>query len=118
MQLEQETVAGPAADVTLADEVWLAHETTLLKGSNIGSGSIIDYRSIVSGAIPANSVAGGSPARASKSGITWDHGLLWPRITTDNPRGGRLLMASRARAHAVSGYGIKPFQTPYIHGKS
>lgn len=67
---------NPAADVTLADKVWLAHETTVLKGSNIGSGCIIGYRSIVSGAIPANSLAVGSPARVIKSGITWDHGLL------------------------------------------
>jgi len=67
----------------------------------LGRGSIIGYRSIVSGAIPANSVAGDSPARVIKSGITWDHGLLWPRITMANPRGGSLLMASRARVHAV-----------------
>ena len=83
----------------------------------LGRGSNIGYRSIVSRAIPANGVAGGSPARASKSGITWDHGLLWLWITSDNPCGGHRLMASRARAPADKGYGIKPFQTPYSHGR-
>ena len=109
-------MTGPAADVTLADNVWHAYEKTVLIGSNIGSGSIIGYRSIVSCAIPANSLDGGSPARVIKSGVTWDHGLLWPWITSDNPCGGHRLMASRARAPAEKGYGIKPFQTPYSHG--
>ena len=67
---------NPAADIAIADRVWLAHESTLLKGATIGSGSVVGYRAVVSGAIPANSLAVGSPARVVKTGISWDPRLL------------------------------------------
>ena len=67
---------NPAADITISDRVWLAFNSTVLKGASIGAGSVIGYRSTVNGPIPENSLAAGAPARVLKSGITWDRNLL------------------------------------------
>ena len=67
---------NPAADITISDRVWLAFNSTVLKGASIGAGAVIGYRSTVNSPIPENSLAAGSPARVLKSGITWDRNLL------------------------------------------
>lgn len=65
-----------AADITIADKVWLGYESTIMKGASVGTGSIIGYRSIVRGVIPNNSLAVGAPARVVKTGVSWDPRLL------------------------------------------
>ena len=67
---------NPADDVILGDRVWLAHEATVLKGSCIGSDSVVGHRAVVGGAIPPNSLAAGIPARVVRTGIIWDRRLL------------------------------------------
>lgn len=68
---------NPAADVTVGDHVWLGYEATVLRGSAIGSGSVIGTRSIVSGAVPNNCVAVGSPAKVVRRDIAWERPYLW-----------------------------------------
>ena len=64
-----------ARDVTIAPRVWVAHSSFVLKGATIGEGSVIGANSVVTGEIPPNCIAVGSPARVTRRGITW-HPLL------------------------------------------
>ena len=51
-----------SSPVTIADDVFIGTQSILLKGTEIGAGSIIGAGSVVSGNIPANVVAAGNPA--------------------------------------------------------
>jgi acetyltransferase-like isoleucine patch superfamily enzyme len=63
-------------DIVVGDHVWIALQTFVLKGARIGSGSVIGLRSVVTGEIPENSLAVGSPARVLREGVGWDR-KLW-----------------------------------------
>ena len=63
-------------DIRLESRVWLGEGCKVLKGVHIGTGCVIGTGAIVSGNIPANSLAAGVPARVIKSGITWTHKLM------------------------------------------
>jgi len=67
---------NPSRDVTIADRVWLGFQATVLKGTSIGVGSIIGACSVVSGDIPAFSIAAGQPARVTRQGVTWRPDLI------------------------------------------
>ena len=62
---------NPGADVTIGDHVWLGFQTTVLKGANVGSGSVIGTGAVVSGDIPENCVAGGVPASVLRRDVFW-----------------------------------------------
>lgn len=53
--------------VTLGRSVWLPWRVFVMPGSTIGDGTVIGANSLVSGAIPANSLAVGSPAKVIRS---------------------------------------------------
>ncbi len=53
--------------VTLGKSVWLPWRVFVMPGATIGDGSVIGANSLVSGAIPPNSLAVGSPAKVIKS---------------------------------------------------
>jgi FkbH-like protein len=56
--------AGKEPDpVHIGEGVWLASRVTILPGTRIGDEAVITAGSVVSGEIPARTVAGGSPAR-------------------------------------------------------
>lgn len=67
---------NPARDVVLEDRVWVGQRSMILKGSHIESGSIIGAAAVVTGRIPMNSLAVGTPAKVIRSGVTWDPKLL------------------------------------------
>lgn len=67
---------NPSRDVNIADRVWLGFQVTVVKGASIGSGSIIGACSVVSGEIPAWSIASGQPARVTRQGVTWREDLI------------------------------------------
>ncbi|MGQ8632311.1 acyltransferase [Agrobacterium sp. DKPNP3] len=67
---------NPAKDITLGDRVWVAKSCHILKGASIGSGSILGAGSVLTGKVPDNCLAVGSPARAVREGVTWDHRLI------------------------------------------
>jgi maltose O-acetyltransferase len=52
--------------ITIGPNVWLAGQTAVLKGTTIGENSVVAFRAVVSGAIPANVVVAGNPARIVK----------------------------------------------------
>jgi acetyltransferase-like isoleucine patch superfamily enzyme len=58
-------------DVIIGDRVWLATQINVLKGARIDSDVVIGVGAVVTGHIPANSVAAGVPARVVRSGTTW-----------------------------------------------
>lgn len=53
--------------VTLGKSVWLPWRVFLMPGTTIGDGSVIGANSLVSGAIPPQSLAVGSPAKVIRS---------------------------------------------------
>ena len=62
---------NPAADVTIEDHVWIGKRVMVLKGSRIGTHTVVGAGSIVNGELPAHSIAAGTPARALSGGVTW-----------------------------------------------
>jgi acetyltransferase-like isoleucine patch superfamily enzyme len=66
--------------VTLGKSVWLPWRVFVMPGSTIGDGSVIGANSLVSGTIPPNSLAVGSPARVVRSAPDF------PRKLTDAER--------------------------------
>lgn len=56
-------VAAKTAKTTLGNDIFIGGGCKILKGVTIGDGSVIGGGSVVTGAIPANVVAAGNPAR-------------------------------------------------------
>jgi acetyltransferase-like isoleucine patch superfamily enzyme len=54
---------GRIAPVNIGDNVWIGSRALILQGVTIGENSVIGAGSVVTKSIPANSVAGGNPAR-------------------------------------------------------
>lgn len=65
------TRINQARDISIGDHVWLAHGVTILKGCQIGSGTVAGAKSLVSGIIPENVVVAGIPAKIIRQNIEW-----------------------------------------------
>jgi len=61
-----------AKDIQIGNHVWLGAYSQVIGGADIGQDSIIGIRSLVNKKIPNSSIAVGIPARAVKSGFSWD----------------------------------------------
>jgi acetyltransferase-like isoleucine patch superfamily enzyme len=72
--------------VRVGADVWVGEKASILRGSDIGAGSVVASQALVKGAIPPFSIVVGTPARVIKSrlpkGMTVDEAL-------DLQRGGR-----------------------------
>lgn len=53
-------------DVEISDFVWIGSRVTILPGTKIGEGAIIQAGSVVHGEIPPYAIAGGNPAKVFK----------------------------------------------------
>ena len=58
--------ADSVAPVEIGEDVWLAADVTVLKGSKIGNGAVVGAKALVKGEIPENAVAVGTPAKVKK----------------------------------------------------
>lgn len=58
--------------VTIGNHVWLGRLAVIVGGANIGDGTVIGFRSLVTGRIPNNCVAVGTPARAIRYDVAWE----------------------------------------------
>lgn len=56
-----------ASPVVIEDDVWIGFNSTILKGVNIGRGSIVAACSTVTKDIPSNVIVAGNPAKIVKS---------------------------------------------------
>lgn len=52
--------------ISIGNNVWLAANVTVLKGSHIADGAVIGAKGLVKGEIPPNSIAVGVPAKVIK----------------------------------------------------
>jgi len=60
------------ADITIGNHVWIANNSSILKGSIIDKNSIIASQSkIINKSYPPNSMLAGNPAKVVKTDITW-----------------------------------------------
>ena len=60
-------ISDKAKPILVERNVWLAGQSTILKGVTIGKNSTIGFRAVVAKDIPPNSVAVGNPARVVTS---------------------------------------------------
>ncbi len=64
---------NPTRSIFLGDHIWLGQSAMILKGTKIGSGSIIGAMSLVPGrTITSNTSWGGNPAVLLKTNVFWD----------------------------------------------
>jgi acetyltransferase-like isoleucine patch superfamily enzyme len=61
-----------AKGIRIGKKVWIGSDAKILKGVEIGSGSVIAANSVVVSGIPENCLAGGIPARVLKTDINWN----------------------------------------------
>jgi acetyltransferase-like isoleucine patch superfamily enzyme len=66
---------NPARDIAIHDHVWVGMRTMILKGAQIGKGSIVGAGAVVTGELPPNTLCVGVPARAVRHGVSWRHSL-------------------------------------------
>lgn len=59
-------------DVTIGDNVWIAHGVSVVKGASIPNGCIVGAKSMVSaGTFPEKSLLAGIPAKVIRSNVEW-----------------------------------------------
>lgn len=66
-----------AKNVVIGNHVWIAPNSKVMKGVNIGAGTIIGSDTIVTKTIPENVLAVGHPARVVKENIRWTREQLF-----------------------------------------
>ena len=67
---------NPAADVAIADHVWIGNNAQILKGTAIGPRAIVAAHSVVTKDVAAGALVGGLPARVIRENVDWDHQRL------------------------------------------
>jgi acetyltransferase-like isoleucine patch superfamily enzyme len=60
-----------AKEIVIGDNVWLGLKSTVMKGAQIGEGSVIGAHSLVAGNIPPHAMVATAPARPVMKDISW-----------------------------------------------
>jgi len=69
-----------AKPVVVGKDVWIAPNTKIMKGANIGNGCIIGSDTMVNDTIPSNCLAVGHPATVVKENVYWTGEKLFRTI--------------------------------------
>lgn len=72
---------NPATDIVVGNHVWIAAGAALLGGAEIGDGSVVGFRSLVTRKIPNNCIAVGTPAKVVRRNIAWER----PHLSNTKP---------------------------------
>ena len=67
---------NPSKPIVIGDHVWVGKNTTILKGVNIGNGSVVGMSTIVTKNIDHSTLNVGFPQRPIKKGIRWDRNFI------------------------------------------
>lgn len=67
---------NPPAGILIEPHVWLCPDSTVLRGAQIGFGSIVGVKSVVNGSLPRFSLAAGQPAIVRREGVSWDRPMI------------------------------------------
>ena len=70
--------------ISIGNHVWLGFRAAVLGGAQIGDGTVVGLGSIVTGRIPDNCVAAGSPARVIRRNVAWHLSLVKPYFKPDS----------------------------------
>lgn len=70
------TTSDHHADIVIGDHVWIAPGCNILKGTNIGDGSIIANKSTTNKSYPTNTLIAGNPAKAIQHNINWSRDII------------------------------------------
>jgi acetyltransferase-like isoleucine patch superfamily enzyme len=62
---------NPEADILVGPHVWLGNGSSLLKGIEIGMGTIVGAGAIVTADLGPYSLCVGTPARVLRRGVSW-----------------------------------------------
>ena len=63
-----------SAPITIGDDVWIGHSSTITKGVEIADGAIVASNSVVLDDVPAETIVGGCPAETIvDADIDWEH---------------------------------------------
>lgn len=60
-----------AADIVIGPHVWIGMHATILKGVEIGFGSIVGTRSVVTRSVPPMTAVAGIPAKPVRENVSW-----------------------------------------------
>lgn len=63
---------NPSNDVMIGNHVWFSKGAVALSGAKVGDGSVVGFRGLVTGSIPNNCIAVGTPARVIRRDIAWE----------------------------------------------
>ncbi|GLY14568.1 hypothetical protein Kisp01_15830 [Kineosporia sp. NBRC 101677] len=88
---------NPDQPIRIGDHVWLGKQAIVLKGADVGSGSVVGARGVVSGVIPPLSVCVGVPARVVRSNAIWTRRVGKGRLEHDE-KAMRVVQAVQATA--------------------
>lgn len=75
-----------ARSIRIGPHSWIGAGAAVLAGASVGQGSVIGFGSIVTGHIPNNCIAVGSPAKVVRKDIAWERphlGLVKPFYKPD-----------------------------------
>ena len=60
-----------AKPVNIGDNVWIGYRALIMKGVNIGEGSIVAANSVVTKDVPPHCIVAGNPAKIIKENVNW-----------------------------------------------
>lgn len=66
-----------AKSVMIGEHVWIAPDTKIMKGANIGNGCIVGSNTMLNKTFPDNTLIVGMPAKVVKNNVEWTRESLW-----------------------------------------